>query len=377
MNADHAHRRLVFTLAALTTVLAACTAPGMRMDIVPERQPGSSPADIRARADIYAIDAPTVAKMRQASAQAAQPLARPASFKPYDDAYVYLVGPQDELRITVFEHPELTNPSGASNELSGRIVNSDGKIFFPYVGDLQAGGRTVQQIQAAIAQGLTRVIRNPQVDVSVLRFRSQRIVVSGEVKTPGTVPITDVPPTLSEVISGAGGLTGEADLGNVTVTRGATSAKLDLYAYLNNGEQSQNVRLQTGDVVNVPDRRFNKVFVLGEAGRTTPQGSASLVMPRGRMSLTEALSDSGGLNPLTANAGQIYVIRGGNAKPQIFHLNASTPDALVLADQFDLRARDVVFVDAVPVARWGRIFTNVLPSAELLRLGIETRILTR
>ena len=61
------------------------------------------------------------------------------------------------------------------------------------------------------------------------------------------------------------------------------------------------------------------------------------------------------------------MIRDNGPKAQIFHLNASTPDAMLLADQFDLRRRDVVFVDAVAVVRWNRIVSNILPTAEFLR----------
>ena len=375
MNAQNATRHITLPLFVLTVVLAGCTGPGQRMDLVP---PTTTPTDIKERADIYSIDVRTLGQLRQneRAAAAARTTARPTAFQPYDAPYSYLVGPQDELRITVFEHPELSNPAGTANELAGRVVNSDGKIFFPYVGAVQAAGRTVQEIQQTITQGLRSVIRNPQVDVSVFRFRSQRVVVSGEVRTPGVVAITDVPPTLGELISAAGGLTTEADLANVTVTRGSTTVAADMYGYFYNGEQAQNLRLQTGDVVNVPDRRYNKVFVLGEVGRpntvvatsaTLTGGAGSLVMPRGRYSLAEALGDVGGVNPLTANAGQIYVIRDNGPKAQIFHLNASTPDAMLLADQFNLRRRDVVFVDAVAVVRWNRIVSNILPTAEFLR----------
>lgn len=383
MNADLRSRRFSIGLTFALFALTGCVGPGQRMDVVVAAK--DVPADVRARADIFAIDPPTVAKLKEVNAQLAQLPTRPAEFRPANEPYAYLVGPQDELRITVFEHPELNNPGNTANELSGRIVNSDGKIFFPYVGEVQASGRTVQQIQATISQGLRNVIRNPQVDVTVLRFRSQRIVVSGEVRTPGTVAVTDVPPTLAEIVSGAGGATVEADLGNVTVTRGTTTVRADMYAYLYNGEQSQNFRLQAGDVVNVPDRRYNKVFVLGEVGRVNSLGSVglsnSLVLPRGRFSLAEALSDIGGINPLSANAGQIYVIRDGGSgrKTQIYHLNASSPDALVMADQFDLRRRDVVFVDSVGVVRWNRIVSNILPTADFLRqtLNDTTRGLPR
>jgi len=109
------------------------------------------------------------------------------------------------------------------------------------------------------------------------------------------------------------------------------------------------------------------VFVLGEVGRPN-----SVVMPRGRFSLAEALSDSGGVNPFSANAGQIYVIREGQSKPQIYHLDAANPAAMLLAEQFDMRARDVVYVDAVGVVRWARVVNNILPTAEFLRLSAET-----
>ena len=369
--------RLALSLAALlpTLVFTACSAPGMKMDVLAagNGRPGGAPSnDIRARADVFALDASTVMRLQKASAVTASALPpRPDEFRPASEPYVYRVQPQDVLRIIVFEHPELTNPSGTANELSGRVVNSDGRFFFPFIGAVEAAGRTVQDIQATLAQGLARVIRNPQIDVSVLQYRSQRVVVAGEVRTPGPQVLTDVPPSLAEAIAQAGGLTADADLSQVTVTRGNRSVRVDLYAYFYEGRTAQNLRLEPGDVVNVPDRRFNKVFVLGEVNRPS-----SLVMPRGRLTLAEALSDSGGVNPLTANSGQVYVIRDGGPKPQIYHLNAASPEALVLADRFDLRARDVVFVDSVAVVRWGRIVTNVLPTLDLLRETLNDTLTT-
>lgn len=359
MTARIALRRTAAPALLACTLLVGCAGPGMRLDL---KAPSDAPKELSQRADLFPIDVPTLTRLRQTAATPPAMAPRPELFRSASEPWVYLVGPQDVLRITVFEHPELTNPSGTANELSGRVVNSDGKFFFPYVGPVQAAGRSVQQIREAIAQGLTRVIKNPQVDVSVLQFRSQRIVVAGEVRTPGAVAVTDVPPTLSEIIAQAGGLTNEADLAGVTVSRSGRTARADLYAYLYGGDAAQNMQLAPGDVINVPDRRFNKVFVLGEV-----LAPSSVVMPRGRMSLAEALSDVGGVNPFSANAGQIYVIRDGGEKAQIYHLNGSSPEALVLADRFDLRARDVVFVDSIKVVRWARVVNNILPTADFLR----------
>src|SRR5690606_2152391 len=126
---------------------------------------------------------------------------------------------------------------------------------------------------------------------------------------------------------------------------------------------TQDIRVQPGDVLTIPENRYNKVFVLGEVLK--PQ---SLLMPRGRLSLAEAISDTGGMNPISSNAGQIYVIREGEGgRPQIWHLDAKSPDALVLADRFDLEARDIVYVDPAGVARFSRVINNIIPTASFLR----------
>ena len=113
-------------------------------------------------------------------------------------------------------------------------------------------------------------------------------------------------------------------------------------------------------------------FVTGEAGRQT-----ALPLPRGDMTLADALADAGGVNPLSASAGQVFVIRHGNDnRPQVYHLNAAAADALLLADRFSLQARDVVYVDTAPVVRWSRMISNILPSASFLRdAWVDNRII--
>jgi polysaccharide biosynthesis/export protein len=372
-------KRLLIILP--TCVAAGCAAPGMQMNArAPESSnvAGAPSADLKERADIYAITPKTIASLL-AENQAAETarLKNLASARDAAERYRYRIGPQDILRITIWNHPELTNPSGTANELSGRVVNSDGTFFFPFVGKVQASGRTVEEIRDQLATGLGPYLKNPQVDVAVLQYRSQRAFFSGEVRNPGVFSITDVPPRITDAIAQAGGLSTEADLSNVTVARGNQTLRIDLNRLYYQGDLQQNIRLQHDDVVNVPDRRFNKVFVLGEVNRPN-----SLAVPnRGRFTLAEALSDSGGVNPLTANSGQIYVIRASDQSPkaEIYHLNAASPDAMILADKFDLRSRDVVFIDAVSVVRWARVVNNILPTVDILRqtLNDTSRALPR
>lgn len=321
------------------------------------------------RADIFSITPSAVAKQIQEREAADAKLAGIRAVATTEPAtpYSYTVAPQDVLRVTVWNHPELNNPSGVLNDLQGRIVNNDGYFFYPYAGQVKAAGRTVRQIRDELAKKLSSVLVEPQVDVSVLTYRGKRAFVMGQVDKPGVVPITDVPLTITDLIAQAGGVKPEAELHGATLMRDGKSMPIDLYALYYQGDISQNVRLQPGDILTIPENRYNKVFVLGEV--TKPQ---SLVMPRGRLSLAEAVSDSGGFNPLSANAGQLYVIRSGaNGRPQIWHLNAAAPDALILADRFDLQSRDIVYVDPAGVARFGRVINNIIPTATVIRATVQ------
>ena len=89
-------------------------------------------------------------------------------------------------------------------------------------------------------------------------------------------------------------------------------------------------------------------------------------MNKGRMTLTEALSDSGGINQETADAARIFVFRGGLGKPEIFHLDAKSPDALLLADRFPLQPRDVIYIDRAEGIRWNQIIEQIQPTITLL-----------
>lgn len=357
-------RILAVTSAAL--LLSACAAPGGMGVGVTAPQPGPA-ADITAQVDIHALTPQTIARVMQET-RAAKERARADRQSAAEAPWQYRVGVGDVLRVTIWNYPELNNPAATANELAGRVVNDDGKFFYPYAGAVQGAGRTVVQIRDDLTRALNGVLKNPQIDVGVSSYRSQRVAVVGEVKQPLTTPVSDVPLRVTDALAAAGGYTTDADLANAVLQRGAATIKLDLYGLYFNGDMAQNLRLLPGDVLNLPDRRYNKVFVLGEVIKPS-----SLPMPRGRMSLTEALADVGGTNPLTANDAQIYVIRAkADAKPQIFHLNARMADALILADAFDLQARDVIYVDPVPIVRWNRLIQQILPTLGAVNTTVDT-----
>ena len=145
------------------------------------------------------------------------------------------------------------------------------------------------------------------------------------------------------------------------MTREGNTYRINLLDLYEHGDISQNVLLQHGDVLNVPDRNSNKIFVLGDVRSPT-----SLIMNKGRMTLSEALTDVGGVTEDTSDPAHIFVFRGGLGKPSMYHLNAISPDALLLADRFPLQPRDVVYVNAAQGIRWNRIIGQISPTVNLL-----------
>ena len=146
----------------------------------------------------------------------------------------------------------------------------------------------------------------------------------------------------------------------MALIRGGATTLINPILLAENGVNPTQVILKGGDLLRVLSREEFRVFVLGEVPRAAPQN-----LINGRLSLYEALAAAGGVDPSTGDARQIYVIRAANtAKPEIFHLDASTPSAFAMTQGFDLRPKDVVYVDPVPLVRWNRVISLVLPSAQ-------------
>jgi len=287
----------------------------------------------------------------------------------------YTIGPSDVIGITVYDHPELLPNAGAviSQQVDptgitaapGLIVGADGQVTFPYVGRVKVEGLTEIEAAELVTRRLARYIKDPQITVRIQSFRSRRAYVEGEVRTPGTQIFTDVPMTLPEAINRAGGITPAGDRSFVTLTRNNQTTTINLMQLQEHGVNPNRILLQTGDLVTVRHRDENKVYVMGEIAKPS-----ALPMHNGRLSLNQALGEAGGPNLATANTGQVYVIRNtAQGSPAVFHLNASTPSALALADTFALRPRDVVYIDPVPLVNWNRIISLVLPSAQVLSTG--------
>ncbi|GEM_PF-1419129 len=187
----------------------------------------------------------------------------------------YHVGPYDILNVIVWDHPELTTVSTqmSTPDQSGLLVSDQGTISFPFAGTFKVAGLSLPQIETLIEKRISKYIRNPQVTVRVVTFRSKEAQVLGEVGGQKTIPLTDKP-----------------------------------------------------------------------------------------TSLLDALNQAGGTSVLTANTTRIYVIRGNVNDITVFKLNAKSPEMMVVAQHFNIKNNDIIYVSPLSITSWNRVMNQLLPT---------------
>ena len=158
----------------------------------------------------------------------------------------YRVGAEDLLEITVWREDALKREV---------LVRPDGGISYPLIGEVQAAGKTVDELREEITKRLEKFVPDAAVSVTVLKTGSQRIYVLGKVTKPGEFPVGRNVDVL-QALSMAGGLTPFADQNGIRIMRreGDRQSMLPFeYGRVVRGEKlEQNVLLRAGDVVVVP-----------------------------------------------------------------------------------------------------------------------------
>lgn len=342
-------------LGGVVLLLGACTAPGMKLNMKPGRHD-----------ETMQMDGLNIT-LRSLNAEVLKPQ-RPRDLDPTDaelllneKAPPYRIGPQDVLLVTVWDHPEITLPLGQFRQdaASGIVVDESGQMYFPHVGSFKVAGMTTSQVRDALTSRLIKVLQNPQIDVKVLAYRSQKVYVGGEVKNPAVYNITDVPFTLAEAVNRAGGFLPSADDSRLLLTRGDHVWRLNFQALLTSGNRIGQILLRDGDSLQVPSGLENPVYMMGELVRP-----GTLPLVHGNLSLAQAISETGGIAGASADARSIYVIRqaGGPNSVDVFHLDSRNPTAMILADRFPLRPRDIVYVDAGTLVRFSRVMGLLVPT---------------
>ena len=281
----------------------------------------------------------------------------------------YQINPGDTIMVTVWDHPELNTNSGGGQDVvaNGRLVHPDGTFYYPYVGTLKVAGMKIEDLRSTITTRLAQYLQTPQVDVNIVGYGS-RITLQGAFKDTSSQSITTVPLTLSQAVGAAVVDAEQADLSGLVLTRDGKSHRIDMDALSSHGSAIPNIYLKPGDRLYMPFNDRKEAYVMGEVLR--PQ---AISFKTSDLTLTQVLGRVGGLNPVTAKSEAVYVIRGVDLdnmerKPAtVYQLDASTPAAYALADEFSVKPGDVVFVGEAGVTRWNRFLSQLLPLSGIIR----------
>jgi len=324
----------------------------------------------------------------------------------------YILGPGDGLEIELVDLPEL------SGQFS---IGPDGTLYLPRLRALYVEGLTVDELQTFLTKQFRTYVIDPQVYVRPVTYRPIRVYVGGEVKRPGYYTLSGnqnlaiqanqyqqqispganpglysqstqltapddfqayqkkqlninrsgftVFPTIFDAIQSAQGITPYSNLSNVKVTRrqsvskggGRIGTQVNFLSLITEGDESQNIRLLDGDVVNVSKSPTALREQLIEAGQTnlTPEfmqvyvtgrvkEAGPVILPQGS-SLVHAIDLAGGTEVLHGKVEFIRFTRGGEMDRRIFGLNSDAPSGDYRNPV--LMAGDVVRVRETPLTK--------------------------
>ncbi|MEO6812697.1 MAG: SLBB domain-containing protein [Ginsengibacter sp.] len=253
----------------------------------------------------------------------------------------YVLGPDDELIVSVY---------GYSEKKYNLTVNESGEIYIPNVGPIYINGLSIeeasQKIKSKLASTIYRAINSGKTKVVVTlgKIRSIRVTVIGQAKKPGTYTVSSLT-TLYNILYLCGGPTSMGSYRDIEVIRGnQLKTKADLYDFLVDGNQKDNILLQEGDVIRIPYYK-NRVTISGNVKR---EGKFELL---DNQTFSDLLKYSGGFTD-NAFKGFVTVIRTTDLEKKIIDLNASQYNNFQIngSDNFIVRKLQDEFANRIVIS---------------------------
>lgn len=235
-------------------------------------------------------------------------------------------------------------------------VLQSGKIFIPYVGQLQASGRRIEELRQDIVAALDPQTPDPQVSLERVPGSGASVTVLGAITAQGVYPIEVNTLRLTAMLARAGGTTVPLEEIVVRVERGKQSGEARLSLIAENPRQD--IALRSGDRITLV-RDDRTITVLGAAG-----GQVRIPVPRHDYRLIDLLGDAGGLNGDMANAKGIFVFRSSDLGASdtdrlVIRFDLSTPAGVFAARSFRMRSGDTVYVSEAPIRNAQKVIATI------------------
>ncbi|MBB5374044.1 polysaccharide biosynthesis/export family protein [Acidocella aromatica] len=280
-----------------------------------------------------------------------------------DTGAPYRLGPDDIIGVTVYMHPELSEPQqGATSGLGGVMITSDGTVNLPLIGTINLNGITIDNAQQKLNAAYATYVNNPNVTVQLVAAQSLRYYLLGAFRSPGVKYPGRVMTLLDTLSLGDSVDLTNADLYQAYVVQNKQKLPIDFHALLAEGDLSQNITLAPGDTIVIPTASAEDAYVFGAVGKP-----GAVPFQSGALSLPQALSVAGMdlQNYTTAELSQVRVIRTHGATADFMVVDA----ARILRGQavpFALQPGDIVFVPADGIGSWNQVLSQLLPSLQAI-----------
>ncbi len=253
----------------------------------------------------------------------------------------YILGPDDEIIVSIY---------GYSEKQYNLKVNERGEIYIPNVGPLLVSGLSMEQagekIKSKLAATIYRAINSGQTKVQITlgRIRSIRVTVIGQAKKAGTFTVSSLT-TLYNILYLCGGPTPMGSYRDIEIIRGnEIKRRADLYDFLVDGNQKNNVLLQEGDVIRIPYYK-NRIIISGNVKRN---GKYEMLDAE---TFNDVLKYSGGFTD-NAYRGAVTVIRITDTERKIIDLSSAEYDSFTIhgSDEYIVGKLQEEFGNRVVVA---------------------------
>ncbi|MCH7379918.1 MULTISPECIES: polysaccharide biosynthesis/export family protein [Acinetobacter] len=278
----------------------------------------------------------------------------------------YRLNTGDVLSIQLWAYPEITPPlqDGNNTKGIGYPIDSNGNLQLPLIGQVHISGKTLAETNRYLRSQFAKYLKTPDVIVRVLSYEGNRYFVNGQVMKSGQYTLNDQPISLYTALGMAGGINPETgDNTSIQLIRQSVTYNLNLVDLEKKGFSLHKLLIQPNDTIFVNTKQNQKLYVMGESSK-----SQALPLRDQGMTLSDVLGESEGINPYTASAARIYVMRTdlSTRHSTIYQLNLSSLGNLALANQFAMQKNDIVYIDATGLTRWQRMVNQIIPFSNAL-----------
>jgi protein involved in polysaccharide export with SLBB domain len=359
---------LFFFISACSTTLEA---PGIRVKEFKESSRITT-VDLQAQQQNEAEEIVRLSQVKENSA-----------FTERNGVPEYIIGPGDVLTINLWLPYSISTADrsrffeeGYKQNTYTVLVRQDGKISYIFGDDVPVSGLTVNELRQVLTNQLKTYIRNPRIELFVKEYKSKNALLFGQINIlqqgisgPGKYPLMGKTTVLDLIVTAGGAISGRdtanADLRNVEIVRKGKRYTINLYNAMFRGDITQNIIIDDGDIVTVPELPTfgERVFVFGEVNR---QGIYRL---KDADDLLAAIGNAGSTT-LVAVKSDIKIIRDYRERPgKPIILSANLDEILKrgdLAQNVKLRDGDVVYVPRQVIGDINEFIVNTVPLLEYL-----------